>query len=138
MRTLIFTLLMMFAPPTLACSCAQWSMLDAITDSKAIFIAKIIKSNYAKTEPFEGAFEHFGKLIEAKYKVTHVVKGPVEKQGVMFSTGPQEAACSVGFIEGERYFVYLNESRLITYCNGTKHISRIIDEERRMIGDRPF
>jgi len=108
MKLWALTLLMLISIPSFACSCSEWSMVDAVTNSKAIFIAKITKSQYANSEPFDGAFKHHGKIIEANYIVTHTVKGPTERKGVIYTTDPNEASCSVGFSEGERYFIYLN------------------------------
>ena len=138
MKYLWFTILMSFSPLTLACSCAEWSMLDAVTNSRAIFIGKINRLEKMESESYVKPYNFFAKLIKVSYTVSQIVKGPIPRNGVMYTLDPSSIPCSVGFIEGQRYFIYLSDDNLVTYCGGTKHMSRILDEERRMVGDKAF
>ena len=138
MKIALFVFLIFLPALSSACSCAPFSILNAVTKSEAVFIATVTKTEILTQKDVDFKLEFYDRIQKAEYKINHLIKGPADRKGYVFTTDPDQPSCSVRFVKGERYIIYLKENKFVTYCGGTKHMSRILDEERRMVGDKPF
>mgnify|MGYP000635348430 CR=1 FL=1 len=138
-RLLLIVIAVGFSSAAYPCSCVRTTLNDDISKSEFIFIARIVSLDTLETPTELGGIVFPGeKLVGVRYSVTHQVKGNVENNGQIFTRALSAGNCSYDFKVGQRYMIYIKSDKFVSLCGATKHVSNISDEERRMIGDKPF
>lgn len=135
---IVFSIALMFSfgsfEKVLACECFSRSYCETFGDSKAVFIGEVVEGN--SPERLLDSINRNSNELKFVLVVRESFQGVEKHQQIPIYTGFGFGDCGFPFQKGESYLVYVYEENgkfHTSICSGSKHISRVSQEEFKFL-----